>query len=99
MEFSGRDGIEREIELVLPREFKPRFGEAVVPILNWIQPPRIYSTFAFIKLAEMAGLCRDHTPDITRTVRAFCIADTSSEAPLVLNCWHEHNRDSEAGQA
>ena len=34
VEFSGRDGIEREIELIFPPEFKPRFGEGIVPILR-----------------------------------------------------------------
>jgi hypothetical protein len=44
-------------------------------------------------------LCRDHAPDITRTVRAFCVADTSSHPRFLVNCLHEHDRDSEAGQA
>ena len=43
-------------------------------------------------------LGRDHTPDITRTVRAFCVADTSSHTRIVVNCRHENDRDSEAGQ-
>ena len=34
MEFSGGDGIKREIELILPPKFKPRFGEGIVPILR-----------------------------------------------------------------
>jgi hypothetical protein len=34
VEFSGSGGIEREIELVFPPEFKPSFGKFVVPILR-----------------------------------------------------------------
>ena len=31
---------------------------------------------------------------LSGTVRAFCVSDTSSQTRVVLNCIHEHNRDS-----
>ena len=65
---------------------------------HWIQIPKIYFTFDFIALAEMARLCRDHAADATRTVRAFCVADTSSQTRLVMSCGYEHERDAEAEQ-
>ena len=34
MEFSGRHRIKREVKLVFPPEFKPRFGEGIVAILR-----------------------------------------------------------------
>jgi hypothetical protein len=42
-------------------------------------------------------LRRDHTSDTTRTVRAFCVAITSSPPRLVVNYGHEYERDSEVG--
>ena len=40
-------------------------------------------------------LCRDHAPDNTRTVRAFCVADTSSHVWFLVNCRRENDCDFE----
>src|SRR2546421_652523 len=38
----------------------------------------------------------DCSEDTGRTVRAFCVADTSSHERVVLNCQHEHDDDSDS---
>src|SRR5207253_2414728 len=33
--------------------------------------------------------------DVAGTVRAFCVADTCAQIRVVVNCTHEHSRDSD----
>src|SRR5437762_1901181 len=50
-------------------------------------------------VAKIVGIYPDYAPDVVRTVRAFCVGDTSSQIRIVVNCGHEHDCDSESRQS
>ena len=45
------------------------------------------------------GIRRNYGTDSFRTVHAFCVADTSSQSRLVVNCRHEHDRICDSRQS
>ncbi len=74
----------------------PLTGDALTFIVVVANRQVFFKVFLCV-LEIVLRLRRDHTSDTTRTVRAFCVAITSSPPRLVVNYGHEYERDSEVG--
>ena len=66
-----------------------RLGVKLVALLRELAGLFLHSLYQRLSLRILEvvlRLHRDHAPDTTGTVRAFCVADTSSHRRFLVNC-------------
>src|SRR6266511_1268861 len=71
-------GLTRSMHTVRRLEYGRLTRSGPMVSVRWLAPERPFT---------------DNASDIKGTVRAFCVSDTSSKTPVVLNCHHESDRD------